>query len=191
MTDPLSPAAELGTQNLEKLAGTQLDLADRAELLDTQTECTFIYVNDEGWPCGVVMSYIQVDGVFWLTAVEGRGHVRALARDQRVSIVVSSTGSGLPGRRMVSVRGEVTVHRDQEVKNWFLDRFTHALQPADPDSWRKLLDSPHRVVFEVRPVAITASHDQRKIPGNGRGMAAGAETGRRPGEAVSSSERGR
>ncbi|UMG91220.1 hypothetical protein [Nocardioides sp. TF02-7] len=105
MTAQSGPSAELGTQNLEKLTGTQLDVAGRAELLDTQTECTFVYTNEDGWPCGVVMSYIQVDGVFWLTAVEGRGHVRALARDQRVSIVVSSAGSGLPGRRMLSVRG--------------------------------------------------------------------------------------
>lgn len=189
MTAQSGPSAELGTQNLEKLTGTQLDVAGRAELLDTQTECTFVYTNEDGWPCGVVMSYIQVDGVFWLTAVEGRGHVRALARDQRVSIVVSSAGSGLPGRRMLSVRGEVTVHRDQETKDWFLDKFTRALQPADPDSWRKLLDSPQRVVFEVKPVGITASHDQRKIPGNGRGMSADADTGRRAGQAVSSSER--
>ncbi|MBM7516483.1 pyridoxamine 5'-phosphate oxidase family protein [Nocardioides nitrophenolicus] len=187
MSQPAQPATELGTQNLEKLAGTQLDLSDRVELLDTQTECTFVYVNDQGWPCGVVMSYINVDGTFWLTAVEGRGHVRALAADQRVSIVVSSTGSGLEGRRMLSVRGQVTVHRDRETVDWFLDRFTRALQPADPDSWRALLDSPQRVVFEVRPVGITASHDQRKIPGNGRGMAKGADVGRAKGEAVSSS----
>ena len=190
MNTPLTPSGELGTENLEVLAGTQLDLADRAELLDTQTECTFIYRNEEGWPCGVVMSYIQVDGVFWLTAVEGRGHVRTLDEDPHVSIVVSSAGSGLPGRRMLSVRGKVTVHRDPGTKDWFLRKFTRALQPADPDAWRKLLDSPRRVVLEVRPVAITASHDQRKIPGNGRGMAAGSDTGRSAGEAVSSSERG-
>ncbi len=185
------PSDELGTQNLEKLKGTHLDRDDQRELLETQTECTFIYTNEKGWPCGVVMSYINVEGTFWLTAVEGRAHVRSLAEHPEVSVVVSSAGSGLPGRRMISVRGTVTVHRDPEVKDWFLRAFTSTLQPADPDSWRQLLDSPERVVFEVTPVAVGASHDQRKIPGNGRGMAADADTGRGVGERVAPVVRGR
>lgn len=161
---------KLGVDDLEKLKGTNLDKTDQAELLSNQTECTFVFAGDDGWPSGVVMSFIVVDGTFWLTAVEGRAHVRALAADQRVSIVVSSAGSGLPGRRMLSVRGEVTVHRDDATKQWFLDQFTSRLQPEDPVAWRKLLDSPKRVVFEVRPTVIAVSHDQRKIAGNGRGV---------------------
>lgn len=162
--------AELGVDNLEKLKGTHLDKADQGELLKAQTECTFIFTNEHGWPSGVVMSFFEEGGTFWLTAVEGRKHVTSLARDPRVSIVVSSAGSGLDGRRMLSVRGVATVHRDDETKSWFLDEFTTRLQPEGPDAWRKLLDSPNRVVFEVRPTAIAASHDQRKIPGNGRGL---------------------
>ena len=161
---------KLGVDDLENLKGTNLDQADQGELLSAQTECTFVFTGPNGWPSGVVMSYVVVDGTFWLTAVEGRAHVKAADADPRVSIVVSSAGSGLPGRRMLSVRGEVVVHRDNETKQWFLDRFTGALQPADPVAWRKLLDSPNRVVFEVRPTEIAVSHDQRKIAGNGRGM---------------------
>ena len=162
----------LGTENLEKLRGTHLERDDQVELLTTQTECSFVFLDDRGWPRGVVMSFIYEDGRFWLTAVEGRAHVRAADRDERVSIVVSAAGSGLPGRRMVSVRGRVTVHRDRETIDWFLGEFTQRLQPEDPHAWRTLLDSPNRVVFEVEPVAKPVSHDQRKIPGNGRGMAA-------------------
>src|SRR3954451_9678235 len=99
------PSSELGTKNLEKLKGTDLDREDQRELLETHTECTFIFTNEQGWACGVVMSYINVDGTFWLTAVEGRRHVTSLAKNNKVSIVVSSAGSGLPGRRMISVRG--------------------------------------------------------------------------------------
>ena len=161
----------LGVDDLENLKGTHLDKADQGELLGAQTECTFIFSDAEGHPCGVVMSFFEEAGVFWLTAVEGRHQVQGLDRDPHCSIVVSSAGSGLPGRRMLSIRGEGTVHRDDETKQWFLDQFTTRLQPADPVSWRKLLDSPKRVVFEVRPTSILASHDQRKIAGNGRGMA--------------------
>jgi nitroimidazol reductase NimA-like FMN-containing flavoprotein (pyridoxamine 5'-phosphate oxidase superfamily) len=161
----------LGVDDLEQLKGTHLDKADQGELLAAQTECTFVFLGEQGWPGGVVMSFIVVDGTFWLTAVEGRRHVKALDADPRVSIVVSSAGSGLPGRRMLSIRGEGTVHRDDETLQWFLDQFTARLQPEDPVGWRKLLNSPNRVVFEVRPTAIAVSHDQRKIAGNGRGMA--------------------
>jgi hypothetical protein len=72
---------------------------------------------------------------------------------------------------MVSVRGRVVVHRDRPTIDWFLDEFTQRLQPAGPRQWRRLLDSPNRVVFEVTPAASPVSHDQRKIPGNGRGLA--------------------
>ncbi|TFV81230.1 hypothetical protein E4P40_16540 [Blastococcus sp. CT_GayMR20] len=162
---------KLGVDDLENLKGTHLDKADQGELLTAQTECTFIFSDAEGHPCGVVMSFFEEDGVFWLTAVEGRHQVKGLDRDPRCSIVVSSAGSGLPGRRMLSIRGEGTVHRDDETKQWFLDQFTTRLQPTDPVSWRKLLDSPKRVVFEVQVTSVLASHDQRKIAGNGRGMA--------------------
>ena len=33
----------------------------------------------------------------------------------------------------------------------------------------RLLDSPKRVVFEVTPTEVSASHDSRKMPGDGRG----------------------
>ncbi|WZH52422.1 MAG: pyridoxamine 5'-phosphate oxidase family protein [Nocardioides alkalitolerans] len=173
--------SELGTKNLEKLKGTHLDRSDQEELLATQTECSFVFLDDEGWPRGVIMSFIHDKGSIWLTAVEGRAHVKGAERDERVSVIVSSAGSGLPGRRMVSIKGRVKVHRDPEVKDWFLHEFTHRIQPADPHSWRKLLDSPNRVVFEVVPDGKITSHDQRKIPGNGRGMAKDADTGRKVG----------
>jgi general stress protein 26 len=162
---------ELGTQNLEKLKGTHLEKDAQEELLTTQTECSFVFLNKEGWPTGVVMSFIWLDGRFWLTAVEGRAHVKGADADERVTVIVSSAGSGLPGRRMVASRGRVTVHRDRETIDWFLHEFTHRIQPEGADEWRKLLDSPNRVVFEVTPEAKPVSHDQRKIPGNGRGLA--------------------
>jgi hypothetical protein len=160
----------LGIDDLEQLKGTHLDRSDQAELLTAQTECTFVFAGAESWPCGVVMSFFVDDGTFWLTAVEGRPQVKALDADPRCSIIVSSAGSGLPARRMLSVRCEGTVHRDDTTKQWFLDQFTTRLQPQDPVAWRKLLDSPNRVVFEARPVSVLVSHDQRTIAGNGRGM---------------------
>ena len=74
------------------------------------------------------------------------------------------------------------MHRDRETIDWFLGEFTQRLQPEDPHSWRKLLDSPRRVVLEVEPAAKPVTHDQRKIPGNGRGMTAEPDRSGRDGE---------
>lgn len=157
---------------MESLVYARLDAPDRDELLEKQVECTFVFDDERGWPSGVVMNYLRHDGTFWLTAVEGRAHVRALAREPRVSIVVSSAGSPLSGRRMVAYRGRATVHRDLTDLGWLLDAFADRFRPADPAGFRQLLDTPNRVVIQVVPVAVATSHDHRKV--------AAALTGREP-----------
>jgi general stress protein 26 len=159
----------VGIDDLEALQTLRLDLSEQDELLDAQTECTFVFSNEQGWPSGVIMSFIRGDGAFWLTAVDTRPHARALAADPRVTLVVSNAGTGSPGRQMVAIRGVALVHRDRPTKEWFFQRFTARMQPADPTAFARLLDSSKRVVVEVRPVAVAVSHDSRKMPGNGRG----------------------
>lgn len=159
----------IGIDDLEDLRGLKLAGADRDELLSTATECTFVFAGPDGWPSGVVMSFLYAEDRFWLTAVKGRAHVAALAADPRVGIVVTSQGTDLPGRRMLAVRGTAVVHEDRETKDWFLPRFAAKLRAARPDEFVRLLDSPRRVVFEVTPTAVSASHDSRKMPGDGRG----------------------
>jgi general stress protein 26 len=161
----------IGIDDLEALQTLKLDLSEQDELFVAQTECTFVFANGEGWPSGVVMSFVRADGAFWLTAVEGRAHVKALAGEPRVTLVVTNAGTGSPGRQMLAVRGVASVHRDRATLEWFLPKFTSRMQPADPVSFARLLDSPKRVVVEVQPVAMAVSHDSRKMPGNGRGGA--------------------
>lgn len=158
----------LGVDDLEDLHGLRLDADGRAELLTTQTECTFGFLGDDG-PRGVIMSFLYAEGAFWVTAVRGRAHVDCLDADDRVSIVVSSIGTTLAGRRMVAVRGTAEVHDDRETLDWFLPRFAAQLKAANPSEFIRLLDSPRRVVMKVVPEAITASHDSRRMPGDGRG----------------------
>ncbi len=91
-----------------------------------------------------------------------------------MTIVVSSQQvPTLPGRRMLAIRGVAEVHDDRETKDWFLPRFAAQLKAANPAEFMRLLDSEKRVVFKVRPVGIAASHDSRKMPGDGRGGAGG------------------
>ena len=48
--------ARTGVDNLEDLKPLKLDPEARARLLETQTECTFIFAAATGWPRGVIMS---------------------------------------------------------------------------------------------------------------------------------------
>ena len=164
----------VGVDDLEDLRTLRLDAEDRGELLDAQGECTFVFSRG-GWPSGVVMSFIYAEGRFWLTAVTGRAHADALAADPRVTVVVSNRGTDLPGRRMVAVRGVAVVHTDEQTKRWFLPRFAAKHAPGDPDAFVRLLDSPKRLVIEVHPIEVTASHDSRKLAGDGRGGQSAAQ----------------
>lgn len=159
----------IGVDDLEDLRSLRMDDDGRTELLRVATECVFVFSEPGGWPGGVVMSFLFEEGKFWLTAVAGRTHAEALRLDPRVTVVVSSQGTPLQGRRMVAVRGVAVVHTDRATKEWFLPRFAAKVGAAASEEFVRLLDSPKRVVFEVTPVRIAASHDSRKMPGDGRG----------------------
>jgi general stress protein 26 len=158
-----------GVDNLEDLRGLGLAKDGQAELIRTQSECTFVFTKEGGWASGVVMTYIEFDGSFWVTAVEGRGHVRGVEKDPRVSMVISNAGTGLAGRRMLSMRGTAIIHRDAATKARFLEKFAARHQPDDPESFIRLLSSSNRVVIQFHPTAVAVSHDSTKMPGNGRG----------------------
>ena len=166
---PGPSSGRVGTNDLESLRGTALDKAEQAELLEAQVECTLTFLDDRGWPAGVVMLFVFVGGRFWLTSVEGRAQVRALARDDRTTVVVSSVGSPLRGRRMTAVQGHAEIHRDAETKSWFLDVFSRRVEPRNSEAFRRQLDSPKRVVIEVVPTKVAVSHDNRKVTGRSSG----------------------
>ena len=159
-----------GVDDLENLKPLKLDPEARAHLLATQTECTFIFAAASGWPRGVIMSFMHEKDSFWFAATSDRAHVSSLAGDPRVSLVISSTGTDTTGRQMLAIRGVAIVHKSDEMKNWFLPRFAQRLAPKDPDNFIRLLNSPNRMGIEVKQVAVSASHDSRKKPGDGRGL---------------------
>jgi len=140
--------------NYEDVTVYGLDDDVEAEMLDAQNECTFIWSNKEGWPVGVIMSYVYRDGRFWLTAAEQRARISAVRRDPRVCIVVTSTGSRMTRNKTVTYKGTCTVRNDDEVKAWFYPALAHAIFPNDQaraDLFVQFLDSPRRVILEVEP----------------------------------------
>ncbi|WP_435741999.1 pyridoxamine 5'-phosphate oxidase family protein [Nocardioides sp. SYSU DS0663] len=168
--DAVSHAASRpGDKDIENLAAATLSVQGQHELWSAQTEAVLTVLQD-GMPTSVVMSFAVDDaGHFWFATVEGRRQVRGIDSDRRVAVAVSNTGTDLPGRRMVALRGEATVHRDREVVRRTIEWLAPRLAPEDPEAFVRLLDSPGRVVIEVRPTRVTASHDSGRLAGDGRG----------------------
>jgi general stress protein 26 len=141
-------------ENYEDVTVYGLDDDVETELLLAHNECTFIWSNKEGWPVGVIMSYMWRKDRFWLTASGQRARISAVRRDPRVCIVVTSTGSPLPRNKTVTYKGTCTIHDDRETKDWFYPEFARALNRDDEaraKAFVGFLDSPRRVILEVEP----------------------------------------
>jgi general stress protein 26 len=145
---------EHDAEDYEDVTSYTLDQDVEEQLLLAHNECTFIWSNKEGWPVGVIMSYVWRKDRFWLTASGQRARVAAVRRDPRVCVVVTSTGSPLPRNKAITWKGTCTVHDSREVKDWFYPELSTALNADDPqraEQFQSFLDSPRRVVFEVEP----------------------------------------
>ncbi len=140
-------------EDYEDVTGFDLDPDVEERLLLAHNECTFIWANRDGWPVGVIMSYVWRNGRFWLTASGQRARIAAVRRDPRVCIVVTSTGSPLPRNKAITWKGTCTVHDDADTKAWFYPELAAALMGEGPaaDRFVSFLDSPRRVVLEVEP----------------------------------------
>ena len=142
------------TKDFEDVRAYTLDDSDEAELLNRQTECTFIWAGKEGHPMGVIVNYIFRDGRFWLTATEHRPRIKSLRRDPRVSVAITSKGAGIGVSRSLTYKGTCILHDDAETLDWFVPEFSAAMRPGDPEKaagFAAHLVSPGRLVLEVVP----------------------------------------
>jgi general stress protein 26 len=140
-------------QNYELVSVYQLNPEDQEKLLTTQRECVFNWCTKDEWPMGVIMSYIWRKDRIWLTGGAHRHRMSAVRRNPKVSVVVTSTGTDMGPGKTVTIKGTCIVHEDAETKDWFYPEFAGGLNP-DPvaaEAFRKMLDSPLRIVLEIVP----------------------------------------
>ena len=145
-------------------------------VLSVIIECVFIWANKAGHPIGVVTAYVPVDGRIWMTATRERVRIKAIARDGRSSVVMTSKGTPMGGGKTVTYKGHTVIHDDPKTKHWFYgllaagmamsgddgNAFTRNLDPA---TFVTFLDTPERVVLEFTP--------EMSIPFDGDKMAQG------------------
>jgi hypothetical protein len=164
--------------NYDDVKQYRLDPEREQELLKSAGECTFIWSNKAGHPIGVITAYAAVDGKIWMTATRERVRIKAIARDSRSSIVISSTGTPMGGGKTVTYKGHTVIHDEPEIKAWFYqllaagmhqhsdkdddNQFTAGLDPA---MFVRFLDTPERIVLEFT--------SEMSIPFDGDKMAVG------------------
>ena len=129
---------------------------DRDKLLTDAKECVLMWATKDGWPVGVVHSYVWRDEKIWITFAAHRHRAAAIRRDNRVSVTVSGATGATEDcpKGAITVKGRGIFHEDDETKAWFYRALSKKVSPdnkAGEDAFHELLDSPLRVVLEVVP----------------------------------------
>ncbi|MDX2378622.1 MAG: hypothetical protein QNM02_02545 [Acidimicrobiia bacterium] len=156
---------------------TAMQLGDEAldALVSAGGECIFNWTTKDGYPVGVVVAFIYKDGKFWTTCAERRKRVPALRSRPQSAIVINAAG------KTASYKGDSIVHAPgdegfDELKAWFYGALSRA--DANPDdayaqSFKKFLDSPHRVIIETDARLVVAFDTAKFATFTAEAMAAG------------------
>jgi hypothetical protein len=165
-------------KNYDDVKQYRLDPEREQELVNTGGECTFIWANKSGHPLGVTTAYVPVDGKIWMTATRERVRIKAIARDGRSSIVITSKGTPMGGGKTVTYKGHTVIHDDRETKLWMYQLLAEGVASQsqqdegntftagiDPAMFVRFLDTPERIVLEFTP--------EMSIPFDGDKMAVG------------------
>jgi len=164
--------------NYDNVKNYRLEPEREQELRNVGGECTFIWANKAGHPLGVTSAYVAVGDKIWMTATKERVRIKAIARDGRSAIVITSKGTPMGGGKTVTYKGHTVIHEDQKTKLWMYNMLAQGmLQEAkhdpentftkdlDPDLFIRFLDTPERIVLEFT--------SEMSIPFDGDKMAAG------------------
>ena len=141
-------------QGYEDVTLYELSDAREQELLQKQIECNFVWTNKDGHGLGVIMNFIARDGSIWLTATRQRARIKALQRDPRASVVISSMGTDMGPGKQLTYKGSVKIHEDQATKDWFYPALGEIISPYPAPTVEaavKHLDTPLRVIIELIP----------------------------------------
>ena len=145
---------ETYTDSYEDVSTFSLDHGREQRLLDTQTECCFMWSTKDADPVGVIMNFVAHDGRFWLTCTRRRKRVPAIESRPRVAIAVSSRGTDIGVSQTVTYKGSAIVHDDEATKAWFYPTLAAKVRPGSVDQQTAFvhhLDTPGRVVIEIVP----------------------------------------
>ena len=172
--------ADTNMQGYEDVTLYRLSEEREQELLEKQIECNFIWTNKAGASVGVIMNYVAKDGRIWLTATSQRPRIKALKRDPRACVVISSMGTDMGPGKQLTYMGRVVLHEDQATKDWFYPAMAQIISPYPAPTVEAAiehLDTPLRVIIELIPEktikfdgdAISKASYDGTVPGHEKG----------------------
>ncbi len=159
--------AEIEKASYDDVTLYELTPEREQELLAKQIECVFMWGTKDGSPMGVVMNFLARDGKLWLTATRQRARIKALQRDPRAAITITSQGTDMGPGKTVTYKGTVKLRDDPGCKAWFYPLMAELLNgyPApSAEAAMQMLDTPLRVIIEFTP--------ERAVKFDGDGIAA-------------------
>ena len=151
--------------NYDDVSTYNLDTADELALIAAQNECTFMWSTKDGWPVGVIMTYVYAEDCFWLSVTSLRVRVKAIQRDPRASISITSKGTPLRSGLSLTYKGTCEVFSDKATVEWFLPELAKALRIKDEkarQAFIELNNTENRRVIRFTPVK-TIGFDGRKM----------------------------
>ncbi|OHV06966.1 hypothetical protein BKN37_00280 [Mycobacterium talmoniae] len=159
------PPSSRGDVQIDSLADARafvLSEESLEQLLAEQFECTFCWTNRAGEPVALTEAFVYAEGAIWMCAEESRVRVKAIVRDPRSCVVVSSVGTSMGHSKSVSYKGVSEVVRDRQRILWFLTEIAKRYDPHDEQAQEahvRAADHPGRVVIKFVPTVTTNAFD--------------------------------
>ncbi|MFM7537301.1 MAG: pyridoxamine 5'-phosphate oxidase family protein [Acidimicrobiales bacterium] len=164
--------------NYEDVTVYGLDPDREAELIDQQNECTFGWVTRDGSPMAAIMSYLEHDGKFWMTASGQRKRIAAVRRDPRCVVTITSPGTKMGSGKTVTYKGIAAVHDDDETKAWFYPALAERLMgrwgSERVTEFANMLNSPRRVIISIEKGTRVAYDGDKMRDATNKAREAGA-----------------
>lgn len=159
---PSPPRGEVRIESLADASAFALSDERLQRLLAEQFECTFCWTNAQGDPVALTEAFVYAEGAIWLCAEESRVRVKAIRRDPRSCVVVSSMGTTLGHSKSVSYKGTCEIVHDRDRILWFLREIAKRYDPHNEQAQAahvRAADHPGRVVIRFTPSKMTNAFD--------------------------------
>jgi hypothetical protein len=129
-------------------------------MMNNAAEAVLMWSTKDGWPVGVIHAFVWHEEKIWITFATHRHRTKAIRRDNRVSVAISSA-SYPPGSSEdlptggITFKGTGEFFDDEEIKHDFYTALASKVSggsEAVKDSFYDLLNSPLRTVLVITPV---------------------------------------
>ncbi len=142
------------TTDKHPVLGGRLSDDQVAALLALDIPARLATIDQDGFPWITPIWFLWEDGAFYMTSIEGRPHLRNLARDPHAAICIDTedriTIAGVRPNRQVKARGLAELSRDEA--GYWTERITKKYVPgAEGEMLAAKRAAMPRILITLRP----------------------------------------